>query len=59
MQNKHQKNLVVGVQMFGAEVNISPKNQYFFTYPKNGPARESRYPPAREKENNPGTLVPG
>ena len=27
------------------EVNISPKNQYFFTYPKNGPARESRYPP--------------
>ena len=26
------------------EVNISPKNQYFFTYPKNGPARESRYP---------------
>ena len=26
------------------EVNISPKNQYFFTYSKNGPAWESRYP---------------
>ena len=26
------------------EVNISPKNQYFFTDPKIGPARESRSP---------------
>ena len=26
------------------EVNISPQNQYFFTDPKNGPARESRSP---------------
>ena len=33
-----------GVWYFGTEVNISPKNQYFFTDPKNGPARESRSP---------------
>ena len=26
------------------EVNISPKNQYFFTDPKNGPAPKSRSP---------------
>ena len=28
----------------GSEVNISPKNNYFFTYPKNGPARDSSTP---------------
>ena len=27
-----------------AEVNISPRNQYFFTRPKSGPARDSRSP---------------
>ena len=33
---------VSAVFLFRLEVNISPKNQYFFTYPKNGPAWESR-----------------
>ena len=30
--------------MVKPEMNISQKNQYFFTDPKNGPARESRSP---------------